>query len=261
MVTSVYGSGATDLSVIARRFEEKCEESSLRTLSSIIDVFGAVVNDTPPEHVNSLLVQISRGGSSDNAANTQSCIQLLEPPLRSIELWKNVSTNRIVVSMAVQTRETLNLRFDNATWDDRPVEVRQIVFQMASVDVPPTMRAAAGGLQQEVKHLTASALSILGKVCDGVRFDDVTKVPNMLAEALLRVVRPLTPSLKLEKITLSVIIGDDPVAITATVASEQQLALKSASRPERHSISCVRLELPLHTTLATEYATTLSTNK
>lgn len=149
--------------------------------------------------------------------------------------------------MTVRLHKSLKMRSKEVVWDGCPVVVRQIVFQMAPRDVPPAKNAVVGGLLDEVHHLTTSALNILGKVCDGVRFEEVTTVPKMLTEALFRVVEPLTTSLMLDQITLSVVVGDDPVAITTTIASEQQPALESALRPNAHAIPNVHLEIPPHT--------------
>ena len=247
MDISVSGSEATDLPVIAHRFEQKCEESSLKGLSSAIDGFGAVLCDTPPEDVNSLLVRVSPRETSRNAADSANCTQDAENPLRSIELWKDVSTDRIMTSVAVRLHNSFNMRFREAVWDNRPVIVQQMIFQMVPVDLIPPTKAVVGGLTEEVKHLSTSALNILGRVCDGVHFDDVTKIPKMLTEALLRMVKPLTTSLKLDQVALSVVMGDDPVAITTTVTSEQPLDSKSTLRPYMRTPSRVRLELPPHT--------------
>jgi hypothetical protein len=257
----VSSSESTDLLVIARRFEKKCEQSSLKGLSSIRDGFGAVLRDTPPEHADSLFVRFSRRERSGNyqAIDSANYTQDAEKPLHSIDLWKDVSTNRIMTSIAVRPYKSLKLRFKKVLWDGCPVTVRQIVFQMAPRDVSPAKKAVVGGLLEEVHHLTASALNILEKVCDGVRFEDVTTVPKMLTEALLRVVEPLTTSLMLDQVTLSVVVGDDPVAITTTIASEQQPALKSALRPNAHAIPSVHLEIPPHTKLQITNTTTWST--
>jgi hypothetical protein len=261
MDISVSGSEATDLPVIAHRFEQKCEESSLKGLSSAIDGFGAVLCDTPPEDVNSLLVRVSPRETSGNAADSANCTQDAENPLRSIELWKDVSTDRIMTSVAVRLHNSFNMRFREAVWDNRPVIVQQMIFQMVPVDLIPPTKAVVGGLTEEVKHLSTSALNILGRVCDGVHFDDVTKIPKMLTEALLRMVKPLTTSLKLDQVTLSVVMGDDPVAITTTIASEQQLPSNNALRPDLRALPRVHLELPLHTESGIKHYTTWSDNK
>jgi hypothetical protein len=263
MDTLVSSSESTDLSVIARRFEEECEQSSLKGLSSIRDGFGAVLRDTPPEHVDSLFVRLSWREPSGNhqAIDSANYTQDAEKPWRSIELWKDVSTDRIMTSIAVRPHKSHKLRFKEVHWDGCPVVVRQIVFQTAPRDVPPAEKAVVGGLLEEVRHLTASALNILGKVCDGVRFEDVTTVPKMLTEALLRVVEPLTTSLMLDQVTLSVVVGDDPVAITTTIASEQQPALKSALRPNVHAVPSVHLEIPPHTKLRIAHTKTWSTKR
>jgi hypothetical protein len=261
MDISVSGSEATDLPVIAHRFEQKCEESSLKGLSSAIDGFGAVLCDTPPEDVNSLLVRVSPRETSGNAADSANCTQDAENPLRSIELWKDVSTDRIMTSVAVRLHNSFNMRFREAVWDNRPVIVQQMIFQMVPVDLIPPTKAVVGGLTEEVKHLSTSALNILGRVCHGVHFDDVTKIPKMLTEALLRMVKPLTTSLKLDQVTLSVVMGDDPVAITTTIASEQQLPSNNALRPDLRALPRVHLELPLHTESGIKHYTTWSDNK
>jgi len=258
---TVSGSEATDLSVIAHRLEEKCEKRALGGLSSFVEGFDAALRDTAPECLDSLIVRAVQREDPENDVDTQNPNQFATPPLRSIELKKNVLTNRVMVSIAVRIQETLNIRFDTAAWDDRPVQLRQIVFEMASVDVPSTARAVAGGLEQEAEHLKTRALTTLGTICDRVRFDDVTAVPNMLAEALTRVVQPLTASLKLEQVTLSLVIGDDPVVITTTIASEQQAALESARQPGLHAIPCVHVELPLHSTSEIKHSKIWSTKK
>ena len=259
----VSSSEATDLSVIARRFEEKCKQSSLKGLSSIIDGFGAVLRDTPHEHLESLRVCTFPGPQLGRrqAANSADHNQDVEQPLQKIELWRDLSTGRIMTSIAVRLHRSFNMRFKEAHWDGRPVVVQQIVFQMATTDVPPTGKAVVGGLVEEVHHLVTEASKILGKVCDGVRFEDVTTVPKLLTEALLRVVEPLTTSLKLDQVALSVVVGDDPVAITTTIASEQQPALKSAIRPNMHAITGVHLEMPPHTQARVKHVATWPTKR
>jgi hypothetical protein len=259
----VSSSEATDLSMVAHRFEEKCEQSSLKGLSSIIDGFGVVLRDTPSEHVNSLLVHVSRREHTEkiSAAGSARYTCDAEQPLRSIELWKDVSTDRIMISIAVRLHKIFKMRFKEDFWDGRPVVIQQIVFQMTPVDVLPRKKAVVAELAEEVQHLSTKALGILGAVCDGVRFEDVTTVPKMLTEALLKVVEPLTTSLKLDQVTLSVVLGDDPVAITTTIASEQQLALESALRPGSRALPCVHLELPPGTKSGIEHSNNFSTTK
>jgi hypothetical protein len=249
MDITISGPEATDLSVIARRFKEHCERSSPKGLSSIIDGFGAIPRDTPSEHVDSLRVRISPGEHSvkHQAVDSGNHTQVAEQPLQRIELWRDVSTDSIMTSLTLQLHKSFKMRFRGAVWDNCPVVVRQIVFQMAPVDVPPTEKVVVGGLIEEVQHLATEALAILSQVCDRVRFDDVTAVPKMLTEALLKVVKPLTTSLRLDQVALSVVVGDDPVAITTTVTSDQPLDSKSAIRPDMRTLSRVRLELPPHT--------------
>jgi hypothetical protein len=245
----VSSSETTDLSVIARRFEEKCEQSSLKGLSSIIDGFGAVLRDTPHEHVESLRVGISPGQQSGKhqAVDFGNHTRVAEQPLQRIELWKDVSTDSIMTSLTLRLHKPFKMRFRGAVWDNRPVVVRQIEFQMTPLAVPLKEKVVVAGLIEEVQHLATGALAILDQVCDRVRFDDVIAVPKMLTEAVLRIVKPLTTSLKLDQVALSVVMGDDPVTITTTVTSEQPLDSKSTLRPYMRTPSRVRLELPPHT--------------
>jgi len=219
------GPATADLSVIARRFEERCAESAFEGLSSIVDGFNAGLRDTLPESADSLLCNVYNEDDlpKDHALVTDNCAQLARKPLRDIELRTKASTNIVIASITLRMHETFKIYFNNDKWDSCPVEVRQIVFQMTAVDGPSAVRIAAGGslsLEQELNNLTTRALSILEKVCGNVRFDDLTMVPRMLAEALLRVVPPVTTTMKMEQVALSLVLGDDPLIITETITSE-----------------------------------------
>lgn len=261
---SVSSSEATDLSMIAHRFEQRCEESSLKGISSIIDGFAAVLRVSPSKQVDSLVVQISPRGHSgkQQVANSAECTQYAEMPLRSIEVWNDASTNRVMTSIGMPLHKSFKMRFKQALWNGRPVVVQDMECQMASTDAPQTEKVVVGGLLEEVHHLKTSALNILGSVCNGVRFEDVTTVPRFLTEAILRVVKPMTTSLKVEKVTLSLLIGDDPVNITTSIASEQQPALSPALQSELRALPPrVHLEIPSDTKSSIEQYRSWSPNK
>jgi hypothetical protein len=256
MSMQLEGPANVDLSISAHRFEERCAESAIEGLSSVVDEFSAVLRCAAPEHADLLSVNIAYEDDlqKDRAIVTETHAQLTPRPSRTIELKKNASTKNVMVSIALRMHETFQLHFRNDDWSSRPVEVRQIVFQMAAVDGTPAVQPAAGrapSTEQEMERLATLALSILGQVCDGVKFDDVTSVPHLLVEAILRVVGPKT-TLKLEQVTLSVVIGDDPLTITQTITSAHlEAALKSG--PRSVPLSHAQVELPPHTKLEIEH--------
>lgn len=194
-------------SAIARRFEDGFAETLARDLPCLLDSFFTVSRSFPKHIPDPVIVKVSH--------DTRS---------HYVELTRGTVGESINCSFHVNLQQPFQLRFGGTKWKDRPLSVQSILFRMSPIDTTAVSSLLKSSpkdqvsIEHERRHLVESAIEIISKVCDGVRFDDVATVTGMLAEAVLRVVRPLTAGLKLEQICLSVVIGDDPVTLTKTVS-------------------------------------------
>lgn len=78
---------------------------------------------------------------------------------------------------------------------------------LASFDIP---------LEQRIRRIVEHAHNILDEICEHVEFDDVGKVPEMFAEAILRTISSIAPAFKIEEIGLGYGLHGHLGALTAT---------------------------------------------
>lgn len=231
--TSGQDSGASVLPIMARHFEAHCANSALMGLPTLIGGLAACLKVLPADIVDSFRIKTYHQSSGPGLSTDYDRRNhpTAHPP-HSVEIYSGHSIASINASIDASIDKSLQLRFNDATSEDCSLQVRNIIFGLAPIDISPTSSTFDAPEQkgftteQEIDHLVASASSVLGKVCDGVRFDDVTKVPRMLAEAILRVVRPLTMFAKIEQVSLRMTIGDDPLVLIKTVSQEDLSAEK-----------------------------------
>jgi hypothetical protein len=204
-------------SAIASRFEQDCAKIVAKGLPSILDSFLTVSQNLPTKNKDDTTVRISQNASALPAQPSTS-------PTYFMELKKGTANKSVNVSVYTSLQRSFRLRFNSTDWKNRPIHVKQILFQMSSLDaatVKSLLDQPASeqvGLKREIDHLAENATSIVQKVCDGVKFNDVTTVTGYLAEAILRVVRPLTVGFLLERVSMDVVIGDDSVTLRHTVS-------------------------------------------
>jgi hypothetical protein len=219
---ATYPGVACTPSMIAERFEESHSRrtGTASDLTTMLESFLGVLPSFPTDITDPVEVTISLDPAVVAATSTNS----MPPPPYTLELKKGGSSESVVVSVTSDLQTCFQLRFVDAKWKIRPIRVQRMVLQMSSIDGAAVESLLSNptntqvGISTEMKHLAARASAIMRNVCKGVKFDDVTVVPGLLAEAVLRAVRPLTTGLKLEQVSLSVIIGDDPVTLTKTVS-------------------------------------------
>ena len=77
----------------------------------------------------------------------------------------------------------------------------------------------------------------------------MTTVTGYLAEAVLRVVRPLTAGFVVESVSLDVVIGDDLVTLTKTVSVADLEARICAPKSYKSPIDHVNLPSGYHATV------------
>jgi hypothetical protein len=141
-----------------------------------------------------------------------------------VELKKGTARNSVNLSVHTDLKRSFQLRFKSEEWNNRQIQVKKIIFQTSSIDAAAVSSlldsplAEQVSIEQETNNLAINAATIIQKVCEGVMFDDVTTVTGYLAEAVLRVARPLTTSFLLESVSVEVVIGDDPVTLVQTVS-------------------------------------------
>jgi hypothetical protein len=209
-------------SMIAECFEESHSRrtGTASDLTTMLESFLGVLPSFPTDITDPVKVTISLDPAVVAATSTNS----VPPPPYTLELKKGASSESVVVSVTFDLQACFQLRFVDAKWKIRPIRVQRIVLQMSSIDGAAVESLLSNPtdtqvrISTEMKHLAARASAIMRNVCKGVKFDDVTVVPGLLAEAVLRAVRPLTTGLKLGQVSLSVMIGDDPVTFTKTVS-------------------------------------------
>jgi hypothetical protein len=213
---------ASDIPTIARCFEEgrSRQSGTANDLPIMLDNFLGVLPNLPKDITDYVKVKISL----DPKVVAATSANLVALPSYTLELKKGSSSESVSVIVTSDLQACFKLRFKDSRWRNRSIRVQRMVLQMSSMDAAAVNSLLTSpaktqvSILAETSHLAASASATMKKVCEGVKFDDVAVVPGMLAEAVLRVVRPLTTGLKLEQVSLSVIIGDDPVTLTKTVS-------------------------------------------
>lgn len=191
-----------------------------------------------------MTVKISRDAPTLSAYRASSSPYLTH----SVELKKGIAPDSVKVHMHTDLQRSFQLRFNSKEWKDRRIQVKGILFQISPIDAAAIDSLLAShiseqiNIEQEMSNLATNAANIVQKVCDGVKFDDVTTVTGYLAEAVLRVVRPLTEGFVLESVSMEVVIGDDLVTLTKTV-SVADLAAR-ARAPEYRTLPLDHVELP-----------------
>lgn len=236
------GFETSEPSKIARRFEEKVVKSTLHGLPSIIDGFDAVMGELPIHCASSLSLRLYRQLPELNLSTSYgNRVRLGKRTPYCIELRRDPSTGYNKTLLQVHMCKSLQVGFNHTDRAKCSVQVTQIGFKLAPVaagTIGSVFEPSIGEVtstEREISHLTTSASAILEKICDGVKFDEIAVVPNMLAEAVLRVVKPLTAPLKLEEVSLRVHIGDDPLPIKAFVSFASLARPKQKSRmPASH---------------------------
>jgi hypothetical protein len=213
-------------------------------LPFVVDSFLSVLQGLPSDFPDPLAVKITPE-SAELTTNVET--QVIQPKY-SVALEKASQAESASVSVCLDLHKSFRLRFNDPTWTDRKILVKQVLLKMSPIDafaVSSLLKKPAKErvqIPREIHHLGDSAATIFKKVCDGVKFDDPAAVPAMLAEAVLRVVRPLTTICKLEQVSLRVVIGDDPVTLTKTV-SLADLAAR-LRKPQIHMQALDHIEFP-----------------
>lgn len=230
-------------SAIASRFEQHLARSMARDLPSMLDSFLAVLPSLPKNIPDPMIVRISRDVPALSTSRATSSPRSTD----LVELEKGTAHGSVKVSMHTDLRRSFLLRFSSKEWSDRRIEVKRVLFQLLPIDavaVNSLMKSPFSeqvNIEQEMSNLATNAATIVQKVCEGVKFDDVTTVTGYLAEAVLRVVRPLTAGFVLESVSMEVVIGDDPVTLTKSV-SLADIAARTHT-PEHHTSRLDHVEL------------------
>ena len=207
-------------SAIALRFEKIQDRSVARDLPRVLGSFLNVLQHLPTNIADPMTVRISHDASMISSVRASSS----HYPTHSVELKKGTCSDSVKITMHTDMQRAFQLSFNSMGWENRRVQVKGIMFQLSPIDAVMVSSLLDGPLleqvsiEQEMNNLTTNAATIVQKVCEGVKFDDVTTVTGYLAEAVLRVVRPLTPGFVLESVSLDVVIGDDLVTLTKTVS-------------------------------------------
>jgi hypothetical protein len=231
-------------SAVASVFEKNYARNAARDLPSMLGSFLAVLKSLPTNIADPMTIKLSRDApalSTDRASSSRHL-------KHSVELKKGLTTNSVKVSMHTDLQRSFQLRFNSTEWKDRRIQVKGVLFQMSPIDAAAidsqldSHVSEQVDIEQEMSNLATNAANIVQKVCDGVKFDDVTTVTGYLAEAVLRVVRPLTEGFVLESVSMEVVIGDDLVTLTKTV-SVADLAAR-ARAPECRTSSVDHVGLP-----------------
>ena len=233
-----------DQSAIASRFAQIHAQSIARDLPFMLDSFLAVLQSLPSDITDPMTVRISRAAPTLSTSRAASSPR----PAHSVELKKGAISDSVKVSMHTDLQRSFQLRFESEEWGNRQIRVKGILFQISPIDAIAVNSLLESPLseqvsiEQEMDNLAYNATTIVHKVCEGVKFDDVTTVTGYLAEAVLRVVRPLTAGFVLESVTMDVVIGDDLVTLTKTVSVADLEARIRA--PESYTSLIDHVEVP-----------------
>lgn len=141
----------------------------------------------------------------------------------NVELRKNPSANYpdVYIRADIDRRYLVSVR---GVQGRTPILVTGVVLKMTPLD-SDVFRSWRENLcdctytaDRETAHLLNKSIQILDKVCEGVEFDRAQTAPDMLAEAILRVLQPLTPSISFESASLEFRFDDQPITLTRTVS-------------------------------------------
>ncbi|KAM0715071.1 hypothetical protein Q7P37_009536 [Cladosporium fusiforme] len=195
--------------MLAQAIESNCAKSGLAGLASIIDGVCGAVGDLP-SHVASTVVfedPVSSVGPSSVYGDDREASQT-RLTTHSVELETDNSSGPTGVAIKSIFQKKLSAKLRGSRRSSYGIEVTGIVLKMAAVN---TLKLAASSEYVATRHITAGeettglvqrSCAVLDRICAEVDFDDFTSVPDMLAEAILRVVSPLTPSLQIEEVSL-----------------------------------------------------------
>jgi hypothetical protein len=229
---------------IALSFEQIHARGIAKDLPSTLDNFLAVLRSLPTDIRDPVTIRISRDPSTLSASSADN----LTWPTYSVELKQGTTRDSVKLSIHTDLQCSSQLRFKSEKWKDRQIQVKKIMFQTSPIDAAAVNSLLGSPLseqvsvEQEMSNLATNAVTIVQKVCEGVTFDEVTAVTGYLAEAVLRVVRPLTAGLVLESVSVEVVIGDDLVTLTKTVSMAD---LEARTRKPTRDMSPVdRVKLP-----------------
>lgn len=231
-------------SEIANHFEKQHSESFSEDLVSVLDCFHAVVQKFPKHVKAPVTLKISK----------EAPAVLTEPkdsnssPAFDLKLGQATAAGSVSASLRVDLQRSFRLALNPTTWKERLLKIKKITFHMSPIDDAAMASLRNSPAQEkpriahEANYLADRASVVLEQVCGAVEFNDVALVPGMLAEAVLRVVRPQTTCFKLERVSVDVVIGDDPVILTKTVSLTDLGA--PSSQPQRYIPAVDHVECP-----------------
>ena len=186
----------------------------------MLDSFLAVLQNLPTDIADPMTVRISLDAPTFSRGHANNSLL----PADSVEFKKSTASDSVKVSIRTDLQRSFQLHFNSEGWEARQIQVKGILFQISPIDATAVDSLLGHsfseqvGIEQETNNLATNAATIIQKVCEGVKFDDVTTVTGYLVEAVLRVVRPLTPGFVLDSVSMEVVIGDDSVTLTKTVS-------------------------------------------
>lgn len=229
---------------IANHFEKQHSESFSKDLVSVFDCFHAVVQKFPKHVKDPVTLKISKEAPAVRTKPKDSN----SSPAFDLELRQATAAGSISASLHVYLQRSFWLALKPMIWKERLLKIKKIIFHMSPVDDAAMASLRNSPSQEkpriahEASHLADRASMIVEQVCGAVEFDDVALVPGMLAEAVLRVVRPQTTCFKLERVSVDVVVGDDPVILTKTVSLPDLGA--PFSQPQRYIPAVDHVECP-----------------
>lgn len=232
------------LSDVAGCFENRFSDPHSKDLASVLDSFRAVVQMLPQEAKDPVTIVISQEAPESRTERKDPDSR----PAFSFELKKADNAGYVNVLLHVSPQDSFQINFKQPVWKTRSIQMKQMSLRLSPLN-GAAMAVSRNSTTQdqptivdEAHHLVDRALSVIGQVCEAVEFDDVALVPGMLAEAVLRVIRPKTTFLKLEQVSVGVVVGDDPITLTKTV-SVTDLDV-SPSQPQRYVPHVDSLHVP-----------------
>lgn len=200
-------------------FESKIACSGLPGLAAIVDGTSHLTVSSPVQAASSIRFETPHqlaGSSEDSLEYLQN---------HSVELRN--ATSKGPVNMIIKADLNMKLRasLKGPQTSHHCIEITGLVLKMAPVGIsslaPLKERVVNRPMTaaEEVNSLVHCACQILQRVCDGVQFDSITSVPDMLAEAILRVASPLTPVLNVEEVSLLYKKENDLVELQSSVSA------------------------------------------
>lgn len=202
-------------------FDDSCGNSDLVGFSSIILAARKMLAKAPAD-VQALAAL--KGPTGVTTLSKDASVLGARSKGYSIELNKTSHSHSIGLKIRTELNKETSFKLVGSALHLHAISVTGMALKLAPLNIDTSKALDDSSIQeisteQEMNHFAEQAHAIVEKVCEHVEFDDISLVPDMLAEAVLRTVRPLTSGLNVQELSLDYKTLENPFICTTTVSS------------------------------------------